>query len=191
MMDSGRRRRRWWRRCAGGARPGRSTAVTAAPATVVTVDPAAVAADPACRRRRGRRCEWLEQFSAEGGTAENPSNRDWLKAKGFKTVDDLAKSYREAEHAIRNGGKFNVPGDDAKPEEVAAYHKAIGVPEKAEDYTITLPEGVKEDELDLEVLGSQGRRAQERDAGESLRRSRRRVHPEAAQRAAGLGDGRE
>jgi hypothetical protein len=37
------------------------------------------------------------EFSAEGGDAENPSNRDWLKSKGFKSLDDVAKSYREAE----------------------------------------------------------------------------------------------
>jgi hypothetical protein len=33
-------------------------------------------------------------------TPKIPSNRDWLKAKGFKTLDDVAKSYREAEKAI-------------------------------------------------------------------------------------------
>src|SRR5687768_5799361 len=26
--------------------------------------------------------DWLGHFSAEGGDAENPSNRDWIKAKG-------------------------------------------------------------------------------------------------------------
>jgi hypothetical protein len=60
--------------------------------------------------------DWLEQFSAEGGDADNPSNRDWLKSKGFKSLDDVAKSYREAEKAIRKGGN-HVPGADAKPEE--------------------------------------------------------------------------
>jgi hypothetical protein len=103
--------------------------------------------------------DWLESFSAEGGDADNPSNRDWLKAKGFKTLDDLAKSYREAEHAIRNGGKFTVPGEGAKPEEVAAYHKAIGVPEKVDGYSITLPDGVTEDMLDMPLLNSMREKA--------------------------------
>jgi hypothetical protein len=46
-----------------------------------------------------------------------------------------------------------VPGEGAKPEELAAFNKAIGVPEKAEDYKIVLPEGVKEDELDMDLIG--------------------------------------
>jgi hypothetical protein len=97
---------------------------------------------------------WLEHFSAEGGDAENPSNRDWLKAKGFKTLDDLAKSYREAEHTIRNGGKLTIPGADAKPEEIAAFRKAIGVPDKVDDYAFEMPEGVTEELLDMPLLGS-------------------------------------
>jgi hypothetical protein len=98
--------------------------------------------------------EWLQQFSAEGGQADNPSNRDWLKAKGFKSLDDLAKSYREAEHAIRNGGKLTVPGEGAKPEEIAAFNKAIGVPEKPDGYEIALPDGVSEDDLDGDLVSA-------------------------------------
>lgn len=94
----------------------------------------------------GADAEWLAQFSADGGDADNPSNRDWLKAKGFKSLDDVAKSYREAEHAIRNGGKLTVPGENAKPEEIAAFHKAIGVPDKPEGYEVKVPEGQALDE---------------------------------------------
>lgn len=90
--------------------------------------------------------EWLVQFSTEGGDADNPSPRDWVKSKGFKSLDDIATSLRSAEHSIRNGGKLTVPGDGAKPEEVEAFHKAIGRPEKAEDYAFDLPEGADIDE---------------------------------------------
>lgn len=96
--------------------------------------------------------EWLGQFSADGGDAENPSNRDWLKSKGFKSLDDVAKSYRAAEQAIHDKGSIKVPGEGAKPEEIAAFNKAIGVPENAEGYAIELPEGVKEDEIDMELI---------------------------------------
>jgi hypothetical protein len=98
--------------------------------------------------------EWLGQFSADGGDADNPSHRDWLKAKGFKTVDDLAKSYREAEHALRNGSKLTVPGENAKPEEIAAFNKAIGVPEKPEGYEVKLPDGVTAELLDMDLINS-------------------------------------
>jgi hypothetical protein len=96
--------------------------------------------------------EWLGQFSAEGGDADNPSNRDWLKSKGFKSLDEVAKSYRAAEQAIHDKGSIKVPGDGAKPEEIAAFNKAIGVPETADGYTIALPEGVKEDEIDMDLI---------------------------------------
>lgn len=42
--------------------------------------------------------------------------------------------YREAEGRLTSGGLIKVPGKDAKPEEIAAYHKALGIPEKPEDY---------------------------------------------------------
>ena len=42
--------------------------------------------------------------------------------------------YRELDNRLNGGGLLKVPTKDAKPEEVAAFHKALGVPEKAEDY---------------------------------------------------------
>lgn len=94
---------------------------------------------------------WLDQFSAEGGAGDNPSNRDYLKAKGFKSIDDLASSYREAEKAIRDSGRIAVPGDDATPEQLAAFHKAIGVPEKPDAYEVAALEG---HELDDGLIGA-------------------------------------
>lgn len=96
--------------------------------------------------------DWLEQFSADGGDADNPSNRDWLKAKGFKSIDEIAHSYREAEKALRSGGKFSVPGDKAKPEEIAAFRTAIGVPEKPDGYEVAAPEGHEIDNTFLDPM---------------------------------------
>ena len=42
--------------------------------------------------------------------------------------------YRELEAKFTSGKLIQVPGKEAKEEEVAAFHKALGVPEKAEDY---------------------------------------------------------
>lgn len=39
-------------------------------------------------------------------------------------------------------GRVKVPGKDAKPEEIAEFRKAIGVPEAADKYEITAPEGM-------------------------------------------------
>lgn len=128
----------------GGGDAGGAAAVVAAAEGGGGGDEAAAAA--AAAAAAGEEPEFLKQFSAEGGDADNPSNRDWLKSKGVKSLDDLAKSYREAEHTIRNGGKLTVPGEGAKPEEIAAFHKAIGVPEAVDGYEVKVPEGQSLDE---------------------------------------------
>lgn len=45
-------------------------------------------------------------------------------------------------------GRVKVPGKDAKPDEIAAFEKAIGVPETADKYEIKRPDGVEVTELD-------------------------------------------
>lgn len=95
--------------------------------------------------------EWLQSISAEGGDADNPSNRDWVKSLGVKDLDGLAKIARDNQKAAR--GKLTVPGENATPEEVAAYRAAIGVPDKPEGYEFALPEGVTEDMLDQDLIG--------------------------------------
>jgi hypothetical protein len=63
-----------------------------------------------------------------------------LYAKELKRLERIADPagvygmYREAEGKLTSGGLIKKPGKDAKPEEIAEYHKAMGVPEKPEDY---------------------------------------------------------
>jgi hypothetical protein len=86
---------------------------------------------------------------------------------------------------------LTVPGEDAKPEEIAAYHKAIGVPDNADGYVIDLPEGVTEEQLDMPMLGAAARdRAQGRRAGTRLRGDRRGRGRKAARHARGFAEGR-
>jgi hypothetical protein len=86
--------------------------------------------------------DWFEKVSANAGEGETTSNRDWLAAKGVKDIDGLAKIARDTERALRDGGRIKVPGEGAKPEELSAFHKAIGVPEAVEGYEVKGPEGV-------------------------------------------------
>jgi hypothetical protein len=56
----------------------------------------------------------------------------------FNSLDDMAKAlldFRKRESDVR------VPGRDATEEQLAAYHKAIGVPEEPSGYEFVLPEG--------------------------------------------------
>jgi hypothetical protein len=63
-----------------------------------------------------------------------------LYKKELKRLERIANpeglygSFRELESRFSEGGLIKIPGKDAKPEEIAAYHKAIGVPDKPEDY---------------------------------------------------------
>lgn len=60
----------------------------------------------------------------------------------FKDVGALAQSYVETKKLVgsKTEGMVKVPGADAKPDEVAAFHRALGVPESPDKYAIQRPE---------------------------------------------------
>ncbi len=83
------------------------------------------------------------------GTATPPTfgadltgdDKTWFDAKGFKTMPDVARSYRELEKLI--GVKdtlLQVPVSD-KPEEWAGVYDRLGRPKDPTGYKIDLPEG--------------------------------------------------
>ncbi len=85
------------------------------------------------------------------GTSADTVAPDWRKdlgdfandpsLKDFKTPADLAKSFIETKKMV--GQKNNgIPGKDATPEQVAEYHKAIGVPDAAEGYEFKKPDNL-------------------------------------------------
>lgn len=80
--------------------------------------------------------DWYSQVSGDVGEGEKASLRDWLKAAGVKDINGLAKVARDNQAALRASGMVKVPGEGAKAEELAAFHKAIGVPDDAKGYTI-------------------------------------------------------
>ncbi len=94
---------------------------------------------------------WYASLSAEGGDADNPSHRDWVKSAGIKDVDGLAKVARDNMRALRESGRIKVPGEGAKPEEIAEFNKAIGVPDDATGYSIAAPKGADGEDLPLDA----------------------------------------
>lgn len=99
---------------------------------------------------------------AEGYLASKAGQvEDWREGLGddlkddksladFKDVGGLAKSYVAAQKLIgeRQEGAVKVPGEDATPEEIEAFHVKMGRPDLAEGYDFKspdLPEGVKWD----------------------------------------------
>jgi len=76
----------------------------------------------------------------------------------FKDVPSLAKSYLEAQKTTSkalNAKGVIIPGENATPEEISEYRKALGVPATADGYELespTLPEGMVVDEAKAKKL---------------------------------------
>lgn len=64
--------------------------------------------------------------------------------------------YREMEAKFSEGGLIKVPGKDAKPEDIDAFNKALGIPEKPDEYTknLTLENGAVVGEADKPFVDS-------------------------------------
>lgn len=93
--------------------------------------------------------DWYQQISAEAGEGEESSLRDWLKAAGIKDVAGLAKIARDNQKAVRDSGRVKVPGEGASAEEVAAYRKAVGVPDAPTGYEFKPPVGEDGEPLEM------------------------------------------
>lgn len=100
--------------------------------------------------------DWFANVSDKVGEGETASNRDWLSSLGVKDLDGLVKVARDNQRAVRESGRIKVPGEGAQADEVTAFHRAIGVPEKAEGYEIKGPEGVQLNEAVLGQLAEAG-----------------------------------
>lgn len=114
--------------------------------------------------------DWYATLSAEAGEGDAASHRDYVKGKGFKTPDDVVKAYRAAEKAIHDSGRVKVPGEGATAEEVAAWNKAIGVPDDVAGYAITPPNDAQGNpiELDDAMLGRMAESALKHGASKTV-----------------------
>lgn len=84
-----------------------------------------------------------------GLTTEQKADTDLIESltKFEKGIPDIVKSYTELEK--KQSQTLSVPNEGDTDEQVKAYRKAIGVPEKSTDYElaeVTLPEGVAVDD---------------------------------------------
>jgi hypothetical protein len=79
------------------------------------------------------------------------------KTDKIKDLSSLVQSYATLERAqgkkiddvVKGQGYIRLPGQDAKPEDIQAFNKAVGVPDNADGYEFTrpkLPEGMTYDE---------------------------------------------
>jgi len=87
----------------------------------------------------GAQTDWTNGLLGEG-------NRATVEAKGWKSPDDVIRSYRGLEGKLGEVSSRSLipPGDDAKPEDWNAFYAKLGRPEKPDGYELRLPEGVPE-----------------------------------------------
>ena len=70
---------------------------------------------------------WMAQLgNVEAANAE--------KLSKFEKISDLANNYLELEKKL--GSSIAKPGEDASPEEIEAFYRALGKPESADKYSI-------------------------------------------------------
>ncbi len=97
---------------------------------------AAKAAEKATQVDRNELNEELRKMIAEHYAAgdKKAEARELKRLERIKDIKSLWGMYRELEGKFTSGGLIKKPGKDAKPEDLAEYHKALGVPEKPEEY---------------------------------------------------------
>ena len=86
---------------------------------------------------------WLDRLPGE----LDPAKQTLAKYRG---LPELAKSHFELQQLLgKKSSAVNIPGEKSTPEEVAAFRKAVGVPETADGYNLKpekLPDGVTWDD---------------------------------------------
>jgi hypothetical protein len=79
--------------------------------------------------------DWRQKVAEHVGAGDKKAvDREIKRLQRFTDPNGIYAMARELESKLGRGGLVKVPGADAKPEEVAEFHKALGVPEKPEGY---------------------------------------------------------
>ena len=79
--------------------------------------------------------DWREKAAAHVAAGDDKAYKKELKRLDRITdPTGIYGSMRELEAKFSKGGLVKIPGKSATDEDVAEFHKAMGVPEKAEDY---------------------------------------------------------
>lgn len=128
-----------------------TTESTTAPVAATTAAPDAPAATAAPETTTESTAATTKELTADDRKlAADILNQDWtadlpddLKETG-KRFTSKADAVRAINDFRKRESQVRVPGKNATPEEIATYHKAIGIPEKPEEYEFSaLPEGLE------------------------------------------------
>ena len=79
--------------------------------------------------------DWRQKIAEHAGAGDAKAvKRELKRLEGITDPAGIYGTYRELESKFTSGGLVKVPGKDAKPEEIAEFHKALGVPKEPADY---------------------------------------------------------
>ena len=79
--------------------------------------------------------DWRQKIAEYAGAGDAKAvKRELKRLEGITDPAGIYGTYRELESKFTSGGLIKMPGKDAKPEEVAEFHKALGVPKEPADY---------------------------------------------------------
>jgi hypothetical protein len=89
--------------------------------------------------------DWKEQMARHASAGnEKAYAKELARLEKMASPHDIFNSFRSMETTWSSRRFVKMPGPEAKPEEIAEYHKAIGVPESPDAYLekLTLPDGL-------------------------------------------------
>lgn len=108
--------------------------------------------------------DWRERMAAtHGGKDEKAVQKELKRLQRFTDPTAVYGSYRELDGRFNEGGLVKIPGKDAKPDDVKAFYKSLGVPEKPEAYldNLQLADGKVLGEADKPIFADFAKAAHE------------------------------
>jgi len=97
--------------------------------------------------------DWRERLAEHAGAGDKKAvQRELKRLQRINDPSGVYGMYREMEARFDRGGLVKVPGADADEKEMEAFRKALGIPDKPQDYEIKLESGAEIGDMDKPVL---------------------------------------
>jgi len=99
--------------------------------------------------------DWREKLAEHYAAGDKKAyDKELRRLQRITDPTAVYGNYRELDNRLNGGGLVKIPGKGATEDELAAYHKALGVPEKPEDYLkdIKLDNGVVIGDADKPIV---------------------------------------
>jgi hypothetical protein len=99
--------------------------------------------------------DWRERIAEHASAGDKKAyDKELKRLQNMDSPNAVYGSWRNMESTWASRKFVKLPGEDAKPEDLAEFHKALGVPEKPEDYfkTVKLENGAMIGDADKPIV---------------------------------------